>query len=151
MNRRNVNMITGIVGAVIGVLIGVAAYVGIYQLGYIAGIAAIIMMVCAIKGFELLGGGLNIPAVIICIIMVLAAIWFSTRAAYAVQLVREVEGYSFSTAWKQIPYLIESSEELKEAWWQDLLWGYGLSLLAIIPSIRDFVKGARGGAEPDEE
>ena len=41
-----VNWITGIVGALVGVAIGVAAWVGIYQLGYIASVAGFIMMIC---------------------------------------------------------------------------------------------------------
>ena len=149
MNRGRVNMVTGIVGALIGVMIGVAAYVGIFQLGYIAGISGAIMMICSIKGFELLGKGLNIPAIIICVLMVLAAIWFSNHLCYALEFVKELD-YDFKTAWIQLPYFLEEFEDLKGEYLENLLFGYGLSLLAIIPAIRDFVRGVRGGAETEE-
>ena len=58
--KKPVNMVTGIVGAFLGILVGVVLWVIIYQMGYIAGIAGFVMMICAFKGFELLGGRVNI-------------------------------------------------------------------------------------------
>ncbi len=116
--EKKVNMITGIVGAVIGVLIGVAAWVGIYQLGYIAGIAGFIMMICSIKGFELLGGGLNVPAVILCIVIDIVAVYFAHRLAIAVSVMQELK-YSFSQSYSYIPYLLEY-EEFATAYYKDL-------------------------------
>lgn len=144
--KMKVNWITGIVGAVIGVVIGVAAWVGIYQLGYIAGIAGFIMLICSIKGFELLGGGLNIPAIIICIVIDLGAVYFAHNIAIAVSIMQEMDGYSFTSAYKYIPYLLEYSE-FAEAYYKDLVMGYGLTLVAIIPSIINYIKGSRKKVE----
>lgn len=137
-----VNWITGIVGALVGVAIGMAAWVGIYQLGYIAGIAGFIMMICSIKGFEILGGGLNVPAIIICVVVDVAAIYFAHNIAVAVGIMQEMDGYSFTASYKYIPYLLEYSE-FAEAYWKDLIMGYGLTLVAIIPSVINFVRGNR--------
>ena len=65
------NYVTGIVGALLGSLIGVIAWVLVYQLGYIAAIVGLIMAVCTIKGYQLLGGKLNIAGVIICVVIMI--------------------------------------------------------------------------------
>lgn len=137
-----VNWITGIVGALVGVVIGMAAWVGIYQLGYIAGIAGFIMMTCSIKGFEILGGGLNVPAVIVCVVIDIVAVYFAHNIAIAISVMQEMESYSFTAAYKYIPYLLEYSE-FSSAYYRDLAMGYGLTLIAIVPSVINFIKGNR--------
>lgn len=62
----NGNVPGGIIGAVIGALIGVAVWVIIYMGGYISAIAGIVMILCAFKGYKLLGGKLNKTGVFIC-------------------------------------------------------------------------------------
>lgn len=69
-NRRQVTankskLVPGLVGALIGSLIGAALWILIYQLGYIAGIAGAITIICAIKGYEKLGGCLDVKGVIL--------------------------------------------------------------------------------------
>lgn len=142
MNGQRINMLTGIVGAFVGVLIGVALYIGIYQMGYIASISGIVMMVCAIKGFELLGRGINVPAYIICIVIVLAAVFFANKMAMAVEIMREWD-YDFGTSYKYIDYLIDINQQYASAYMKNLVMGYAFCLLGIIPSIRDFVRGKK--------
>ncbi len=50
------NVIAGIVGAFLGSLIGVACIVVINKLGYVSAISGVVMAVCAIKGYAMLGG-----------------------------------------------------------------------------------------------
>ncbi len=53
--ERKENVLAGLVGAFLGSLIGVACIVGIGQMGYVASISGLVMAVCAIKGYSLLG------------------------------------------------------------------------------------------------
>lgn len=138
--EKPVNMITGIVGAFLGVLIGVVLWVLIYQMGYIAGIAGVVMMVCAFKGFELLGGRVNLPGAVICVIMVLAAVYFSHNIAMAVSIMQELDGYSFGDAYQSIPFFRDMSSDFDTAYIRDLAVGYMLTLVAIIPSIKNMIK-----------
>ena len=46
------NLPMGRLGAFLGSLIGVAAWVLVYQLGYIAGIIGLLLLICALKGVE---------------------------------------------------------------------------------------------------
>lgn len=134
--EKPVNIVTGIVGAFVGVLIGVVLWVVIYQLGIIAGIAGFVMMICAFKGFELLGGRMNLAGAIICIVLVLIAVYFAHNISVAISIMQEMDGVSFSNAYKSISEFRELLSEFNEAYLHDLLIGYGLTLVAIIPSIK---------------
>ena len=134
--EKPVNMVTGIVGAFIGVLIGVVLWVIIYQMGFIAGIAGFVMMICAFKGFELLGGRINIVGAIICIAFVLIAVYFGHNISVAISIMQEMDGVGFSAAYKSIPEFRKLVSEFDKAYLHDLLFGYGLTLVAIIPSIK---------------
>ena len=57
--EKKENVITGIVGALIGAAIGGASIVLLTQLGFIASISGLILAVCTLKGYELLGGKLS--------------------------------------------------------------------------------------------
>lgn len=75
MNRKKKqgsgNVIGGIIGALLGSLLGVAAWVLIYQAGYISALGGLLMVICSMKGYELLGGRLNkLGITITCIISV---------------------------------------------------------------------------------
>ncbi len=50
------NMVAGTVGALLGSLLGVACIVLLGQLGYVAAVSGIVMAICTMKGYELLGG-----------------------------------------------------------------------------------------------
>lgn len=136
---KPVNMVTGIVGAFLGVLIGVVLWVIIYQMGYIAGLAGFVMMICAFKGFELLGGKMNIPGAVICIVMVLVAVYFAHNISIAISVMTEVDGYTFGTAYRFIPTFRNMSSEFDSAYIHDLVLGYVLTLVAIVPSIKSMI------------
>ena len=135
VEEKPVNIVTGIVGAFVGVLIGVVLWVIIYQMGFIAGIAGFVMMICAFKGFELLGGRMNIPGAVICILLVLIAVYFAHNISIAISVMQELDT-SFATAYQSLPELRDVSTEFNAAYLHDLLIGYVLTLVAIVPSIK---------------
>ncbi len=64
------NVVGGVVGAFIGSVLGAICIILISRLGYVSAISGLVMGVCALKGYEILGGKLsNKGAVISCIIM----------------------------------------------------------------------------------
>ncbi len=145
-NQKPVNLVTGIVGAFVGVLIGVILWIAIYQLGYIAGIAGAVMMICSFKGFELLGGRMNVAGIIICIVLNIVAVYFAHNISIAVSIMQEVDGYTFSSAYQGIPVFMEY-EEFADAYWHDLLIGYALTAIAIIPSLMNYIRGRKAQYE----
>ena len=73
----NVNQITaaevkekvagGILGAFLGILIGAICIVLVNQFGYIASISGVVMGVCALKGYQILGKKMSLKGIIICV------------------------------------------------------------------------------------
>lgn len=68
--NKKENLVGGVVGALIGSLLGAASIILLSQLGYVAAISGVIMAVCALKGYELLGGKLTKKGVIISVVII---------------------------------------------------------------------------------
>lgn len=119
------NVVTGTVGAIIGAVIGGAAIILLSQLGYVAAISGLILAVCTLKGYELLGGRLSTRGIVICIVIMLVAPYIADRIDWAILVMQEFadEGVTFGEAFAAIPFLIE--EEAIE------LSGYLLNLALI--------------------
>ena len=121
------NYVTGIVGALLGSLIGVNAWVLVYQLGYIAAIVGLIMAVCTIKGYQLLGGKLNIAGVIICVVIMIGMLYLAENIAITIDLYNSLTasyGYTFFETFRMIPELMGLDAEFSGAVLQELLMGY---------------------------
>jgi hypothetical protein len=88
--QKSENVIGGIVGALIGALIGAAVIVGIGQLGYVATWSGVIMGVCAVKGYELLGGKLSTKGIVISCILMAAMVYLGHRMDWAITIAKEL-------------------------------------------------------------
>ena len=58
-SEKGENVVTGIVGAFLGSIIGLIVIVLVGQLGYVAVLSGIVMGVCTVKGYAILGGRLS--------------------------------------------------------------------------------------------
>lgn len=143
---KPVNIVTGIVGALLGVIIGIILWVVVYQMGYMASIVGFVMMICSFKGFELLGGRLNISGIIICVVLDFVAVYFAHNIALAVEISQQFDSFSFSDAYQYIPMLLRDSD-IAAGYYRDLCMGYGLTALAIIPSVINHVKNRKAQYE----
>lgn len=90
--EKRENIVAGVVGAFLGSLIGVACVVIIGQLGYVASISGLIMAVCALKGYELLGGTLSRKGAAISMVLILAMTYFAHQLSWAIALAEAMEG-----------------------------------------------------------
>lgn len=125
------NIIAGIVGAFIGTAIGVALIVILGQLGYIASIAGVVMAVCALKGYELLGGTLSKRGIICSSVLILVMTYVGCRLDWAYSLAQYHEVDIFSA------FLAVNGEYIEMgAFYKDLFMVYLFSLLGAVPTIR---------------
>ena len=69
--NKKENLVGGVVGALIGSLLGAASIILLSQLGYVAAISGVIMAVCALKGYELLGGRFSTVGLVVSIVLML--------------------------------------------------------------------------------
>ena len=65
------NVVAGTVGALLGSLLGVACIVLLGQLGYVAAVSGIVMAICTMKGYELLGGRFSTVGLVVSIVLML--------------------------------------------------------------------------------
>jgi len=139
------NLVAGLVGAFVGSLIGCVLWVLIYRLGYIAGIAGAVTAICALRGYELLGGHLDRKGVIISTVMMLVMIFFANRLSWtwdAYDALKD-EGYTFSECYQYLDNILDLSE-LTGSYYSELFIGYGLTLLCSVRRIIDAFRTSSG-------
>lgn len=137
--KKRENVAAGIVGAFLGSLIGVACAVLIGQLGYVASISGLVMAVCALKGYELLGGTLSKKGAVISSLLILVMTYLSHRLIWAVALADALhEGILES--FRTIPELLDRGVIESFPYWSDLAMLYLFTLLGAVPTILNGIK-----------
>jgi hypothetical protein len=136
--------ITGLIGAIIGSLIGVAAWVLIYKLGFIAGIAGAITAICAMKGYKILGKVLDKKGVILSIIITIVMIYIANRISWAWEIYTvyaedPVYKISFLEAFIGVDEVVSYSN-LTGVYLKDLIIGY---LLTVVAGYKDVIRAFR--------
>lgn len=138
--HKKENVVGGIVGALLGSLLGVLCIVLLGQLGYVAAISGIIMAVCTIKGYELLGGKISTKGIVIsCIIMVLMT-YIGDRVDWAVVICREYETSQIFAAFNAVPYFIHEGAIAIGSYIGNLLILYVFVIIGALPTIIAAVK-----------
>ncbi len=145
--KRRENVVAGAVGAFLGALIGVVCTVVIGQLGYVASVSGLIMAVCALKGYELLGGALSRKGAAIASVLILVMTYFAHRLTWAAAIMSAFEGeVGLLEAFRAIPQMLEEGMLEGPAYWGDLAMLYLFTLLGAVPTI---ISGLRSTAMPD--
>jgi hypothetical protein len=133
------NVLAGTVGALLGSLLGVGALVLLGQLGYVAAVSGIIMAVCALKGYELLGGKLSKKGIVISCVIILAMVYLGNWCDWAVSISRYYSA-DFLDAFQAIPELV-SEEAIDPAnYYGNLAMHYLFALLGAVPTILGAIK-----------
>ena len=90
------NFVMGVIGALIGALLGAASIILLSQLGYIAAISGVILALCTLKGYELLGKNLSRKGIVVCVILMLITPFIADWIDWAIYLKRELGDYGMS-------------------------------------------------------
>lgn len=139
------SLIPGLVGAFLGSLIGALLWIGIYKLGYIAGIAGAVTVICALKGYEKFGGALDIKGVLISVAISAVIIYFSNNIAWAWEAYDALKdyGYTFSETYRSLGDILSESE-MTTPFYTDLAIGYFLTLVCSIGTIINALRSSSG-------
>lgn len=78
------NVLTGVVGALIGAVLGGASIILLSQLGFVAAISGVILAVCTLKGYELLGGRLSKRGILISCVLMAITPYIADRLDWAI-------------------------------------------------------------------
>jgi hypothetical protein len=103
------SVLAGSVGAFLGSLIGAAAIVLFGQLGFVSVLSGVIMGVCALRGYELLGKKMNVAGVIISCLIMVAMCYFANRLDWSIAVARALE-WNIADAFMQCEDVCRYSE-----------------------------------------
>lgn len=150
MNQKakggNGNLFGGIVGAFLGSLLGVFLWVLIYQLGYISAIAGAVMIICAMKGYEMLDGRLNKTGIIISCVLSVLMVLVAEQVSLGIEIYQAYKEYyeiTFFDAFRSVPSFLEEPDILT-AVVGDLAIGYILMAVGAWGTIRQALKTGTG-------
>ena len=136
------NVITGAVGALIGAAIGGASIILLNRLGYVASISGLILAVCALKGYELLGNRLSAKGIVISVLLMLATPYLADRLDWALLAMEAYEEYgiTFAEAFRLVPELIKEGAIEQGEYIKNLLMIYGFAALGAVSTVARFAK-----------
>ncbi|KAF1304275.1 hypothetical protein [Candidatus Enterococcus willemsii] len=144
--QKKENIVAGIVGAILGSLIGVAAIVILGQLGYVAVISGLILAICTLKGYELLGGKLgNIGIVVSCLLMI-AMVYFGSRLDWALTISKVYE-WDLVSSFQFFPDLLKEGYIDSSPYYTDLGLLYVFTAIGAVPTIIGMVKERKATIE----
>lgn len=142
--QGNGNLIGGIIGAILGSLLGIIVWVLIYQLGYISVLGGLAMIFFTMKGYELLGGRLNVAGITITCIISILMLYFAEQICLTIEIYRaynDTQGMSVTLleSFQSIPYFM-SNTEFKNAVIQELFIGYVVLVLGAFGIVKSTYK-----------
>lgn len=133
------NVIGGIVGALLGSVIGVICIVIFGQMGRVAAASGIVMAVCTIKGYELLGGKLTKKGVVISCIMMIVMTFFGNNLDWAIDIAQYYEVNIISAFKGVIPLLQEGYLEAG-TYYYNLVLLYVFTAVGAVPTVAGALK-----------
>lgn len=128
------NPLAGAVGALLGSLAGAVCIVLLSQLGYVAALSGLVMGVCAIKGYEMLGGRLSGKGAAISVVLMLFMTYFADRVDWAIIAMRDL-GVDLFTGFRIIPMLVAEQAIEGSTYWGNLAMLYFFTLLGMVPTV----------------
>ncbi len=129
------NVLGGAVGALLGSLLGVLSIVVLAQLGYVAVISGIIMAICTLKGYELLGGKLSTTGIIISVAIMALMVYMGDRVNWAIEVAKAFE-MDFFSAFRAVHLVINSAgSEVSGEYTANLVLQYLYVALGAIPTV----------------
>ena len=137
--NKKENLVGGVVGALIGSLLGAASIILLSQLGYVAAISGVIMAVCALKGYELLGGKLTKKGIIISVVIMIVMTYVGDRVDWAIMIARELETDVFY-GYRLLPLLLSEAVIDMTSYVLELVLLYALLLVGAIPTIQNAMR-----------
>lgn len=151
--QKKENVLGGIVGALIGSIIGVIFIIIFSRLGWIAAASGVVMAICTLKGYEMLGGKLSTKGIIISCIMMILMTYIGDRIDWAIAIVQEVGqewGLDFFTAFQLIPTMLEEEIIDSSTYTGNLILLYIFTVIGAVPTIRSAFKNQKTEAKLEQ-
>lgn len=144
-NQKKENPVAGIVGAILGSLLGILCIVILGQMNYVAAISGIVMAVCVLKGYELLGGKLTTMGIVISSIIMIVMVYIGFILDLSVSVSMELIGsIDMGIIFEIFPRLFtEAAALLEETFYINLGQLYAFTAVGAIPTIISAVRNRK--------
>lgn len=142
-SQKKENIIGGFVGALIGSLLGVVAIVILGQLGYVAVISGLILAVCTLKGYELLGGKLSKVGIVISVLIMIVMVYFGSRLDWSISVANYYEDVDILYAFQILPQLFAEGYLEASAFYESLFLVYIFTAIGAIPTIINMIRDGK--------
>lgn len=140
--QKQEQVLPGIVGALIGSLIGAVVIVIVGQLGYVAAVSGLVMAICTLKGYEMLGKKLGTPGIIISCALMLLMIFLAYQADWSITAAQFYET-DFFTAFRAMMDLIKEGYVDSGDYFGGLAQVYLFAVIGAVPTIIAMGKGRK--------
>ena len=137
--QKRENIIGGVTGAFIGTLLGSVCIILLGQIGYVASISGLVMSVCALKGYELLGGKLTKKGIVASSVLIIAMVYLSHRVDYAITIANYFN-VDVITSFHSIPDLLAEAIIDSTSYYTNLGMVYVFTLIGAVPTISNTLK-----------
>ncbi len=133
--QKKENIVGGIVGALLGSLLGAVSIILLSQLGYVAAISGLIMAICTLKGYEMLGGKITKKGIVFALIIMLGMTYAADRLDWAIVVARELEEDLF-LSYQAIPALLNMEIIPASNYYGSLVMVYLFVILGAFSTVR---------------
>lgn len=140
--EKRENAVAGSVGALIGAVLGAGCIILLSQLGYVASVSGLVLAVCTLKGYELLGGKLSGKGIFISILFMAVTPYLADRIDWAILIMQEWKAYdvTFADAFSVFPELLKDGSVEMGIYIKNLLMVYGFTILGAFATLRNALK-----------
>ena len=121
----------------LGSLLGVACIVLLGQLGYVAAVSGIVMAICTMKGYELLGGRFSTVGLVVSIVLMLGMTYVGYQLDWSIAVYNELKDYyelSLLDCFRMIPEMLRQEIIDSSTYIGELVKLYAFTLLGAIPT-----------------
>lgn len=137
--KKKENIIAGIVGALLGSLLGVVSIILLSQLGYVAAVSGVIMAVCTLSGYEILGGKLTKRGIVISAVIMIVMTYVGDRLDWAIMIARQFDTDIFYS-YRLVPvFLAEEAIDITN-YIANLVLVYVFLLVGAVPTVRNAMR-----------
>ena len=137
--QKSENVLGGIVGAFLGSLLGVLVMVILDRLGYVAALSGIVLAICTLKGYELLGGKIGKLGTILSVVIMVVMVYVGNRVTWSIEVVKQLGDYLGLNFFESFRYLTEilelAGEEAQRSYLSSLAMQYLFAAIGAVPTI----------------
>lgn len=136
------NVILGIIGAVVGAFLGSIVWFFIYQLGYIASIAGLAIIVGAYKGYVLLAKKKDLKGVVIATVISIIVLCLVCYFCWGFSLFTQLAEYeiTLTESLMLVPEAIAGDEQLIMEFVKEILMGLIIIFVGAVPYFRSVLR-----------